>query len=155
MTYLTSDILTACTASSNSTHQQLSDIVWAGEDMWALNTTAVYCPLLNSLSLIITLCAVCAEGLCNLSHLCVYHIWVQIFEGDYISWFWGHQPNIHVILAKFCEAMQEHIPSLGKRSSRMALLRYFRPTTDHWRETLCVVFLCHHLFTDPQVPSHN
>ena len=32
----------------------------------------------------------------------------------------------------------------GKTSSRMALFRYFRPTTDHWRETPCVVFLPHH-----------
>ena len=46
----------------------------------------------------------------------------------------------------FCGAtpMQEHAPSLGKTSSRMVLLRYFRPTTDHWRETPCVVFLPHH-----------
>ena len=39
------------------------------------------------------------------------------------------------------------MPSLGKTSSRMALFRYFHPTTDHWREIPCVVFLHHHLFT--------
>ena len=47
--------------------------------------------------------------------------------------------------------MQEHAPSLGKTSTRMALLHYFRPTSDHRRETPCVVFLRHHLFTDPRV----
>ena len=35
---------------------------------------------------------------------------------------------------------QEYVPSLGKTNSRMALFRYFRPTTDHWRETPCVFF---------------
>ena len=58
-----------------------------------------------------------------------------------------------IILAKFWEATptQEQSPLLGKTSSRIALLRYFRPTTDHWRETLVCCFLCHHLITDPQV----
>ena len=33
--------------------------------------------------------------------------------------------------------MQEHAPSLGKASLRMALLCYFRPTTE---EKLCALF---------------
>ena len=85
-------------------------------------------------------------------------VWVQISEGDWISRFSRAPAKPRKINpAKFCEATptQKHAPSLGKTSSTMALLRYFHPTTDHWRETLCVVFLCHHLFTDPQVPSHN
>ena len=57
----------------------------------------------------------------------------------------------------FCEATptQEYTPSLGKTSLRMALFRYFRTTTDHWRETPHVGFLRYHLFTDPRVPLHN
>ena len=39
---------------------------------------------------------------------------------------------------------QEHMPLLGKTSSRMALLCNFYATTDHWREMLCFVFLRHH-----------
>ena len=75
--------------------------------------------------------------------------------------FQEHQPNCKNYPGEIfvTTPMQEHTPSLGKTSLRMALLRYFCPTTDNRRETQCVVFLRHHLFTDPQlmstIRSHN
>ena len=64
--------------------------------------------------------------------------------------FRGHQPNREnnpgEILWGYAHARTCTIAGQGhgKTSSKMALFRYFRPTTDHWRETPCVVFLPHH-----------
>ena len=74
--------------------------------------------------------------------------------------FRGHQQNRRKNPSKICEAMpmQEHAPLLGKTSSRMVFLHYFRPTTDHWfrRKTPCLFsFAIMHLSTDPWLPSHS